>query len=229
MSDCEELDLIVLTPGKDESAALEGIFARCAALGIRPFQFTIYRHEDRDAGCRLRSADYLRPFVLQYRHAMVLFDHEGCGTESLTPEELEADVEQLLAASGWAGRSACMVIEPELENWLWADSPHVDSALGWSGRTPGLRSWLRQQGLLESGAAKPARPKEAAEAAMRVVRKRRTSAVYRQVAEKVSLRYCEDRAFLKLKRVLRQWFALSDDSDFGGHQRRGPASGQGDS
>ena len=200
-------DLIVLTPGKDEAAALEGLFTRRqAALWIRSFQYTIDRHEDRDPGCRLRSDDYLRPFERQYQHALVLFDHEGCGAEQVPAERLEAAVERQLAASGWAGRAACIVIEPELENWLWSDSLCVDDVLGWSGRTPALRQWLRQEGHLVRGAAKPARPKEATEAAMRVVRKHRTSVLYRQLAEKVSLDQCQERSFLKLKRVLREWF-----------------------
>jgi hypothetical protein len=206
MSDESLSDLIVLTPGKDEAAALEGLFTRHTALGIRRFQYSIDRHEDRDPGCRLRSGDYLRPFARQYRHALMLFDHEGCGAEQVPAERIEATVEQQLTASGWAGRAACIVIEPELENWLWSDSPHVDEVLGWSGRTPGLRQWLCQEKYLDRGAAKPARPKEATEAAMRVVRKHRTSVLYRQLAERVSLDQCRDRAFLKLKRVLREWF-----------------------
>lgn len=203
-------DLVVLTPGKDEEAALHGLFARHAALQVHRPRYVIYRHQDRDAGCRLDAANYLRSFASQYRHALVLFDHEGCGAEQVPAEQIEATVEQELAAAGWAGRASCVVIAPELENWLWSDSPHVADVLGWAGQAPSLRHWLYRQGYLAPGAAKPARPKETAEAAMRVVRKHRTSLLYRQLAERVSLEHCADRAFLKLKGVLREWFAIPE-------------------
>lgn len=46
-------------------------------------------------------------------------------------------------------------------------SPEVDKVLGWSGRLPGLRDWLAQEAWMDAGASKPARPKEALQAALR--------------------------------------------------------------
>jgi hypothetical protein len=66
---------------------------------------------------------------------------------------------------------------------------------------------MRQRGFLEEDELKPARPKEALEAALRVVRVPRSSAIYKALAEKVSLSRCTDPAFLKLKTVLQQWFS----------------------
>ena len=53
---------------------------------------------------------------------------------------------------------------------------------------------------------KPVRPKEAAEAALRKVRRPRSSNIYRKLAEVVSLQLCTDPAFLKLKSILQNWF-----------------------
>ena len=56
--------------------------------------------------------------------------------------------------------------------------------------------------------AKPADPKEATEAALCQVRKPRSSAIYLELAEKVSLQGHSDLAFLRSTRALWKWFAL---------------------
>lgn len=122
---------------------------------------------------------------------------------------MEADVERRLAAAGWEGRCAAVVIAPELENWVWSTSPHVDAVLGWPGRLPRLRDWLQQRGQWVAGDAKPKQPKEALLAALREVGKSRSSTLYADLAGKVGFNQCTDEAFAKLCRVLREWF--SDD------------------
>jgi hypothetical protein len=199
-------DLIALVPGRNEKAALDGVFSRPVALGVRPVRYSIDTHPGRDPGCRLRAVDHLMSAVDLYRHALVLFDLEGSGAEGVPVAELEMEVERELSQAGWRDRAACIVIDPELEIWLWSDSPHVDAVLGWQNRPPGLREWLRQQGYLSGSAMKPSRPKEAVEAAMQLSGKRRSSAIYQALAGQVSLSRCQDRAFLKLKSTLQAWF-----------------------
>ena len=81
-----------------------------------------------------------------------------------------------------------------------------DDVAGWKNRHPSLRRWLISQGYLQEGTTKPERPKEALEAALRTVRKPRSASLYRQLAERVSLRRCNDPSFSELKRVLTAWF-----------------------
>lgn len=137
---------------------------------------------------------------------IVLADRHGCGRETRSREELESGMERNLQSSGWDQRAAAIVIDPELEIWMWADSPHVDQALGWRERTPDLNTWLRAQGYLEPGQSKPRRPQEAMDAALRLAGKRRSSAIFQEIATKVSLSRCTDTAFLKLRRTLQNWF-----------------------
>lgn len=210
-------DLIVLVPGRNEKATLEGILSRPVALRVSPLQYSIDTHPGRDPGCRMRAADHLMSAVDLYRHAIVLFDLEGSGAEDTPAVELEMAVEQKLSQAGWQDRAACIVIDPELEIWLWSDSPHVDASLGWQGRPPGLREWLRKQGYLTGSAVKPSRPKEAVEAAMQLSGKRRSSAIYQTLAGQVSLSRCQDRAFLKFKSVLQAWFPSVQGADQRNH------------
>jgi len=199
-------DLVVLTADKNMKFALQGLLNRSEALQIRPITVLFYIHPESDPGCLLRADAFLRPFINQFAHAIVIFDREGCGRQHKMREELEEEVFSGLLRSGWVDRASVIVIDPELENWVFSDSPEVDVAMGWAGRDPSLRSWLKAQGFIMSGQAKPSRPKEAMEAALRHVRMPRSSSIYGQLAERVGLTRCTDRAFIKLINTLQPWF-----------------------
>jgi hypothetical protein len=198
-------DLVCLVADKNLEESLRGLLARPKALRVRELSCQIYVHAEHDPGCLLRSQDFLRPFVHQYQHALVVLDRVGSGLDGRPGQELEEKIERQLQLSGWEGRAAAIVIDPELESWVWSESPHVASALGWSG-TPKLREWLIEQGYVTLDGGKPRQPKEAVEAALRKVRKPRSSALYRQLASNVSFQRCTDRAFGKLLTILRTWF-----------------------
>jgi len=200
--------LVVLVADKDMRFAVMGVLGRWQALGIRELAPApdIHVHPHRDPGCLNRAHEFLRPFCRQYDHALVVFDHEGSGAERRTREQVEKDVEGRLSVSGWGDRAAAVVVEPELEAWVWSDSPHVETTLGWQGREPGLREWLLREHFLGEGEVKPSRPKEAMETAIRLAKKPRSAVLFSQLAASLSLRRCEDQAFKKLTRLLRQWF-----------------------
>ncbi len=199
-------DLVVLTADRNTHAALKGLLSRPAALGIRPISFEIHTHPQRDPGCLRRADAFLRPFTNRFGFALVVFDHSGCGKEKKPPEDLEAELLSKLSHSGWPERAAVIVIAPELENWVFSPSPQVELAMGWSRRTPGLRVWLKEKGLMAPGRSKPLDPKTAMQAALRHVRMPRSSSIYEDLAGSVSFSECSDRAFLKLQTVLKQWF-----------------------
>jgi hypothetical protein len=141
-------DLVVLTAGKDDEFALRGILSRPQALGIRPIAFDIFRHSGRDGGCYRSPDAILRLYSKSHNHALVVFDREGSGADSIeAAPAMELEVVSLLEGNGWAGRAGCVVIEPELENWVWSSSPHVSDVLGWKDHMPSLRDWLVQEGL----------------------------------------------------------------------------------
>ena len=199
-------DLIALVADANMEATLKGLLARPEALGIRSLDFLVVRHPERDPGVYLRAPEFLRPFRHRYAHVLAILDREGSGREELTAADMEQDLGQRLAPDWPEGRCAALVIDPELETWLWSDSPHVEAVLGWSGRATSLRSWLVDEGYLREAENKPHRPKEAVEAALRVARKPRSSALYERLARRVSLRRCGDVSFGRLCRILRAWF-----------------------
>lgn len=206
MSSGARLDLVCLVADRDMHQTMEGLLTRRESLGIRPIRHELPVHPLRDPGCLKGAPDFLRIFLRRAAHALVIFDHEGGGREATARHELEAELEARLRQEGWEERAAAVIIAPELESWIWSDSPEVSPALGWTGRPLDLHAWLRQQGFLEERQIKPARPKEALEATLRTVRRPRSSALYRKLASKVGLGRCTDPAFAKLKQVLRCWF-----------------------
>lgn len=121
-------------------------------------------------------------------------------------EQLERQVEQRLETNGWSDRCSVLVLEPELEIWIWTDSPELDQIIGWAGRQPPVREWLRAQGFTLNADGKPSRPKEALREALRHVRKQPSASLFGALAGKAGLSRCTDPTFLKLKTTLQRWF-----------------------
>lgn len=201
-------DLVVLAADKDAETALRAVLRRKEALGVREIVADFFVHPERDPGVRTRAGDFLRSFLGSHQYALVVLDREGCGREGLSRQQLENEIETKLEKSGWKGRARAIVIDPELEAWVWADSPHVARALGWPNAGQ-LRRFLQGEGFTRV-AGKPPKPKEAMGAALRQARRPRSSSIYAQIAEKVSLLRCHDPAFRRLRDALGQWFPSAD-------------------
>ena len=204
-------DLVVLVSDRNMEYAIKGLLLRTHSLGIRQIKTDCYTHPEHDPGRLLRGHDFLRPFVNKYTHALVILDFEGCGQEQSPRDFLESQVEHLLMGSGWGNRAAAIIINPELEIWVWSNSQQVDQILGWSGRNPDLRTWLIMEGFAGARLTKPNQPKKAFEQALRIAGKARSSSIFYQLAGVVGLESCIDPAFNKLKTLLKTWFPLDKD------------------
>lgn len=199
-------DVIFFVADGNMERLFEGLLPRIpTASSTNEFSYDIIVNQTHDAGCLNDSHEYLRPFIRQYRYAVVIFDHEGCGEEEKSAIELEQRVETFLNNSGWEGRNMGGIIDPELENWIWIDSPHVPNSVNWKSSTD-IFSWIQQNGFTLNSNGKPERPKESFEAVLRNARSPRSSAIYKKIASKVSYKRCIDRAFLKLVETLKTWF-----------------------
>jgi len=198
-------DLVVLVADADMKFGVGALLQRHRALGTRRITFDIFKHDDRDAGCFARAHEYLRPLADDYDHALVMFDRHGCGSSEAAPD-IEAEVWERLERTGWQDRSAAVVLDPELEIWVWSASPKVAECLGWPPNRPVLRQWLEQQGLWSPNSPKPTDPKAAVERVRREVKKRRSPRLYEQLGETVTTRHCVDDSFARFREVLQRWF-----------------------
>jgi len=203
-------DLFVLVADLDVENALKGLLARYQSLGIRNLHFDpkkdLLRFSGRDSGCCREAVELLRPCQRTHDHAIVFFDHHGSGREGDDPRAIEVDIESGFVSSGWGDQAAAIVFDPEFEIWVWSDSPHVASRLGW-GSSEQLRAFLAANGWLSRGQAKPERPKEALSAALREKRQAMSARLFERLAESIGrLDRCTDRAFIRLLETLRTWF-----------------------
>jgi hypothetical protein len=200
-------DLVILVADKNMEHAIEGLLGRPRALNIRQATYDIYVHSRRDPGCLNEAHNFLRPFLGEYDHALVMFDHQGCGREQVLPDDLADEVKARLEQNGWPSQAEVVVLAPELEVWVWSASPHVETCLGWTGHHPPLREWLADNGHWALDEEKPPRPKETMEAALREVRKPRSSAIYLELAQRVSLQGHTEPAFVRFTQTLQRWYA----------------------
>lgn len=196
-------DLVVLVADKNMEAAVRTLIERpYQPLGICPVQADIFVHPRHDPGALHEAHIFLKQFCDDYRYALVMFDHEGCGQENRSADEIALEVKQRLEHSGWQGRCEVIVLEPELEAWVWSQSPHVPRVLG-------LTAEQMQQILgryLKNNLGKPQRPKEAMEECLRQAKIPRSSSIYAELATTVSLKNCVEPSFGKFRRTLQKGF-----------------------
>ena len=87
-------DLIVLAADKDMQSALTGLLrTRQRALGIRTVTFDILVHSRHDPACARQGVSFLQNYAKDYRHGLLVFDHEGCGRAAGSIAQLRAFVE----------------------------------------------------------------------------------------------------------------------------------------
>jgi len=199
-------DLVCVVADKNMEATVSVLFDRPEALGIRQIEWEVLVHPHRDPGCFHEAHALLAGYRDRAKQALVVLDAAWEGAPAQTGKELERLLEDDLRTRGLEDWARAVVIDPELEVWVFSDSPHVATTLGWQDAPGSFRAQLEARSLWEPGAAKPSDPKRAMEWALGQARRPRSSAIYRELAGKVSLQGCRDRSFLRLVTLLRGWF-----------------------
>ena len=206
-------DCWFLVADKNMEGMLKGFFSRDVfhrAMGCGHFDFDwrqdlLVAHGQNDPGLYTRANEFLQPYARTHRHAVVIVDADWSGSPGR--DAIQQRLNQHLLNAGWLDGSGCaVVIDPELENWVWQDSLHVCSALGSDMKFAALRAALEAKGFWQPNEAKPDRPKEAVEWVLRQSRMGRSSAIYQDLATRVTAKGCTDQAFHTLKNALLRWF-----------------------
>lgn len=206
-------DCLFLVADKNMEGMLKGFFSRqafhhamgCGHVDFDARQDLVVAHGQNDPGLYTRANEFLQPYACSHKHAVVIVDVEWDGSPG--EKAISQRMHEHLASAGWSDDRGCaVVIAPELENWVWQNSLHVCSALSFDGTFSELRTSLENQGFWRQNAAKPDRPKEAVEWALRQSRKARSSAIYQQLATRATARGCTDLAFHTLRNALLRWF-----------------------
>ncbi len=197
----------------DAQLAVDELLKRHQSMGIRKIDYDLIRHPQKDSGCRGKPEDLLRGFSNTHRYALVIYDHHGSGRDNQPVASVEGETRKLLSRNGWSERAEVVVIAPELEAWMWSDSPEVDRVFGWQAKTPSLQDWLRREGLMGQAESKPRDPKEAYHRTVREVRKAVSAAHFKELAKAVSFRRCTDPSFARFLKILEKWFVTTPSSE----------------
>ena len=195
-------------PIKTMAETLKAVLDRPKSLGIRPIQ-----HDGRaaySAGCRV---------LPRRQSALASVPRPGIARQSSSSTSMAVAERTRLEsksrgmssrnsrANGWAGdRTKAVVIEPELEAWVWTGSPHAARVLGWQRGYDDLKGWLVARRLWLEGDAKPSDPKAAMKAVLRETRKAHSAALFGELAKRTTWRGCQCPAFAELKSTLKRWF-----------------------
>lgn len=200
-------DLIVLVADKNMEYTIRAGLERPKSLGVRPITFEILQHVQRDGGVRSTGPELIRLRRRAYSHALVVLDYEGSGAQE-SPQDLELDLDRQLSTV-WGNDVKAIAIVPELESWVWGSDNALRPALAWPHELS-IRAWVSEAGFTVSNEGKPDRPKEAFEAVLRECQVPRSSAVYANIARRISIPRCTDPALKRLRDQLRTWFPPAD-------------------
>ena len=197
-------DLVILVADIQQQKTIQTLLEeRRSSLELRPVAFDIFPHSGHDPGIYREAGAFLATFTGQYRYALVLLDVAWDGSPG-NAEKIEQTIQSDLDQHGWQGRSAVIALNPELEVWVWADSPHVPNELGMTWQQ--IRELAENKGYWAREAAKPTHPKELLEEVLYRTRRRRSSALFMRLAQNVGLADCQDPAFVHLREILWAWF-----------------------
>ena len=198
-------DLVALVADVQQEKTLETLLReRRPSLGIREITFDIYRHPRQDPGVFHEAHDFLAPVIDSYSHALVLLDEAWEGAPG-GADVLRSELMARLARKGWTPeRCQAIVIRPELEAWVWANSAVVPAVLRTTWKD--IHALARRRGYWDEGQPKPAEPKALLEDILRQQRRPRSSSLFQALARRVSLARCQDQAFVLLRETLRGWF-----------------------
>ena len=201
-------DLVILVADIQLEKTIQTLLdERRSSLGLGPGVCDIFRHAGNDPGVYRGAGAFLASFTGQYRYALVLLDVAWEGSSG-DATEIEQKIQRDLDACGWQGRSEVIALDPELEAWVWADSPHVPRILGMSWAQ--IKALGEQKDYWAPGEGKPAHPKELLEDVLYRTRQARSAALFCSLARSVGLAACRDSAFLRLRKTLQAWFAAED-------------------
>ncbi|MGO9060067.1 MAG: methylation-associated defense system protein MAD4 [Candidatus Binataceae bacterium] len=181
-------------------------------LGTAPFAFDpnedLFSSATMDPGTYTTGEELMRPFQKTHRHAVLMLDAQWDGSPGAAA--IRTDLSNRILVTGWpADAFKVIVIEPQLEAWIWQRNQRLATALKFGSVAEMVKAVHDAKVDWPNGQAKPSRPKEALEAV--ATRKRKigySSALHRAITTTISLAGCRDNAFLELRQTLQRWFPL---------------------
>jgi hypothetical protein len=143
----------------------------------------------------------------KHRHAVIVLDREfGTAYDAVF---LHDDLVKRIAQTGWPlDRFEVVVIDPEIEAWIWQQNKRVADALHAKSMAE-VTAILAAAGYAWTSTVPklaPNRPKEALEAVLRHKQLRWSSAYHKKITESIPVAKCSEPTFVELRNTLQRWF-----------------------
>jgi hypothetical protein len=210
-------DVIFHLADEHMEKGLKAFFARDDwhhALGCRQFEIDPENENDffrvaghTDGGIWRHAGNNLRLFHDKYRYAVIILDADFEPRPGA--DILRREISETMIRAGWvAERFAVIVIEPELEAWLWSPNQNVALAFGHADFDL-LRGVLEREQLWNPGDAKPNDLKRARDRAARLGGKKTGGPIFKGVFSNISRRACDlcvEPGFMAMRTALQTWF-----------------------
>lgn len=233
--------LLIFAADSECAATLRGFFERprfhaslrCGPIELNGVNFNpeqdIRIHPAHDPGVWTDPHTVLQAERNNFQYALIILDAAWVGAPPAA--QIVSDIEGLVRTRAYweRPRFEVILIQPELEAWIWQRNPHVAEAFEFSGSDAELWRFLEAQALrLDNDrkkhrfipadplarlppawpqvAPKPENPKGLVEALSHHCRSGPASGIFNEISSTISVRGCQDLAFLRLRDALRRWF-----------------------
>jgi len=180
------------------------------SLGCGPFAFDplldLARAKGKtDGGLWRHAGSLLKGYLQTHQRLVVCLDCDFGGTPGQA--QIKADITRQLLNVGWQQQNFLVpAIDPELEQWIWQDSIHIEHTLKHQS-PPKLRDALAASNHWPAGQDKPSNPKGVLEILVdKNLQGDRSSSLYAKITSKVSPARCTDPEFQALRQQLQVWF-----------------------
>jgi len=182
-------------------------FSETFGIGAFDFELLVER-EGNDPGVFRRGAEFLKPYSFTHQNALLMLDAAWEGAPK--PRAIREKLRRRMEAVWPAERFEVVVLDPELEVWIWQDDPSVERVVGFNREhgVQSLRSRLEANGWWPARQTKPPDPKGALQWALRQTKIHFSSALHREVARHAPFHRCKDPAFKLLAQTLRRWYPI---------------------
>lgn len=178
---------------------------RCGAFEFDALQDLARAKGKTDGGLWRHAGSLLKGYLQTHRRLVVCLDCDFGGSPGQA--QIKADITRQLLSVGWQQQSfLVLAIDPELEQWIWQDSIHIEHALKHPS-PPSLRQALAASNEWPLGQDKPIDPKGLlASLVDKNLGGDRSSSLYAKITSKVSPARCTDPEFQALRQQLQVWF-----------------------
>jgi len=205
--------LFCIVADRNMKAVVEELIPRVRNMDGLSFAFRfsdVIVHPRHDPGCYWEGPELIADRVQadSRLYGMLLLDFAWEGHSHRCPEEMQQHLQQRMERAGQ--RALAVVLDPELEEWVFVRSPRAIEAMGWTDWNEAKRV-LQEAGLWKKECTKPEDPKKAMEVLLRSKGIPRSSSVYREIARFAGLKHCRSRSFTRIRMALQRWFSIQGE------------------